>query len=143
MSKTNLFETGFLNLLFRNEALANVGNAGGLQPSGAAGSLFVALFTTPTGEDSEGTEATYAGYARQSIDRTAVDWDVTDNVASNVNNVAFPQATAGNDTVTHYGIMTSLEAGDMLFHGALGTARLINAGTSLIIEAGNLTVTEN
>lgn len=36
MSMSDAAEAAFLDLLFLNTAWANVGNAGGLQPSGAA-----------------------------------------------------------------------------------------------------------
>jgi nucleoside phosphorylase len=42
--------TAFLTLFFNNTAWANVGNAAGLQPSGAAGSLYVSLHTSNPGQ---------------------------------------------------------------------------------------------
>jgi hypothetical protein len=48
--------TAFLNLFFDNTAWANVGNAGGLQPSSVAGSLYLSLHTSSPGVG--GTQAT-------------------------------------------------------------------------------------
>lgn len=69
MSMSNASETALLELLFKNTAWANVGNAAGLQPSGAAGNLYVALHTADPGEaGSQSTnEVSYTGYARVAI----------------------------------------------------------------------------
>ena len=43
---SNAAGDNFLLLFFNNTAWANVGNSGGLQPSGAAGSLYLSLHTS-------------------------------------------------------------------------------------------------
>ena len=45
MSKSNSFETAILGLIFNNTDIAGIGDAGGLQNSAAAGSLYVSLHT--------------------------------------------------------------------------------------------------
>lgn len=143
MSKTDLFETRFLQHVFQNANIANIGDAAGLRGSVAAGQLFIALFTSPTGETAGGTEATFTGYARLAVARTSGEWNVTDNVASNINELAYAEATAGNETVTHIGVMTAATGGDMLFHAPLVTPRLVNAGTTLRFPATSLVFNED
>ena len=55
MSATNAFETDLLKLIFQNVALANVGDASGLQPSSTAGSLYISLHTGDPGETGDQT----------------------------------------------------------------------------------------
>lgn len=45
MSKSTAFETAFLNHIFANAAIANVGDATGLPASSTAGSLYFSLHT--------------------------------------------------------------------------------------------------
>lgn len=40
MSMSNSSETSLLNLLFKNQAWADIGDASGLQPSAAAGNFY-------------------------------------------------------------------------------------------------------
>lgn len=50
MSKTNAFETAVLDNWFRNQNIANVGDATGIRGSSADGSLYVSLHTSDPGE---------------------------------------------------------------------------------------------
>ena len=54
MSMSNIGETALLNLLFKNQAWANVGDASGLQPSAAAGNFYVRLHSADPGETGTG-----------------------------------------------------------------------------------------
>ena len=122
MSATNAFETALLQHIFQNAAIANIGDATGLPPAATAGSLFVSLHTADPGETGtqSTSEATYTGYARQAVARTAGGWTVSGNNASNTAAVTFGPCTAGTSTITHFGIGTaSSGAGNLLFKGAL------------------------
>jgi len=120
MSATNTMETGLLKLIFQNIALANIGNAGGLQPSTVAGNWYAGLLTVVTdGEVGTVTEANYTGYARQPIPRSAVGFTVTGNTVSNAAAVTFPICTAGTNTVTYFGYWTDLTGGDFEYYGLL------------------------
>lgn len=127
MSKSNSFENSHFLHVFQNAAIANIGNAGGLQPSGVAGSLFVALHTAYPGETGDQTtsEATYTGYARMAVARSAGGWTVSGTnptIVSNAALVTFAQCTAGSNTITHWsiGLITS-GASVILYKGPLGT----------------------
>lgn len=143
MSKTNTFETDFLEHVFNNLAIANVGDASGLPAAATAGSLYVALYTVAPTDSTSGTEATFGGYARQAVARSAGGWTVSGNQVSNTAAITFPQATSGSETITSFSIMTASSGGDMLFYGTLGTSRAVSTGVTLEFAAGALTVTED
>lgn len=143
MSKTNSFETDLLELLFNNTAIANIGDASGIQPSAAAGSFYIALFTTDPGETGAGTEANYTGYARVAVARTAGGWTITGNTASNAAAITFAECTAGSNTITHFAIMTASTGGDMIFSGALTASLAVSTGITPEFAAGALDVAED
>lgn len=144
MSLSNTFETSLLSLLFNNSAIANVGDAAGLPPSVAAGSLFVGLHTADPGEagTQATSEATYTGYARVAVARSAGGWTIAGNQASNTAAINFPAATAGTNSITHVSIGTaSTGVGNLIYSGALTAALAVSAGITPSFAAGQLAVT--
>lgn len=125
MSATNEMELGILDLVFKNSAYANVGDASGLQPSATAGSLYVSLHTADPGETGSQTtsECAYTSYARVAVARSGAGWTTGSTAptqAANTAAVAFPKCTGGTETATHFGIGTaSSGAGHLLCSGAL------------------------
>ena len=106
---TDLAETDFLDLFLTNVAWPNVGDAGGLQPSSAAGSLFISLHTGDalTDADTQQTsnEAGYTGYGtRPGVARSVAGWTVTGNNGDNDAAITFPSSTSGPETETDVGI---------------------------------------
>lgn len=143
-SKTNGFETAFLEHYFNNSAIANVGDASGLPASATAGSLYVALFTADPGETGAFTnEATFTGYARVAVARSAGGWTVSGNNASNTAAITFAECTAGSETISHFGICRESTGGVMDYHGDLTTSRAVSSGVTLEFAAGELDVTED
>lgn len=142
-SKTNAFETDILELLFNNNALANIGDASGLQPSATAGSLYVALYTIAPTDSTSGTECTYTGYARVAIARSAAGWTVSENNAYNTEAVTFDECTAGSETAVAFAIMTTASGGDMLYWGDLDSNLSISSGTIPQFTAGALDIYED
>lgn len=140
MSASNTLETGLLNLIFKNTALANIGDASGLQPSAGDGSLYIALYTTDPTDANTGTEASYTGYSRVAVARDT-GWTVSGNGVENAAVITFGACTAGSDTVTHFGILTASSGGDLLFHGSLTAQLAISSGITPEIAAGALDVT--
>lgn len=141
MSATNGFETNLLELIFNNTALENIGNAGGLPASTAAGSLYVALFTADPGEEGAQTnEATYTGYARVAVARSGAGWTVSGNNVSNAAAVTFGECSAGTNTITHFAILTASTSGDMLFSGALTSSLSVSSGITPEFAIGALDV---
>jgi len=146
MSKSNDFETDLLLLIFNNIDIANLGDAAGLQNSVAAGSLFVALHTADPGEagNQSTSEATYTGYARVAVARTAGGWTVAGNGVTNAAAVAFGLCTAGSSTCTYFsvGYQTS-GATKMCYSGALGASLAVSNGITPSFAIGQLSITED
>jgi hypothetical protein len=144
MSLSNASETALLSLLFNNTAWAGIGDAGGLQPSVAAGNLFIALHTADPGEtgNQSTSEAAYTGYARVSVARSAGGFTVAGNQVSNTATVQFGECTAGSATVTYFsvGVATSGSTA-ILYRGALSASRAISAGITPLFNSGALTGT--
>ena len=143
MSKSNLHENAYLKLVFQNIAIANIGDAGGLQPSAAAGNLYLALYTTDPTDTDSGVETTYSGYARVAITRSAVGFSVADNIASNVSEALFPVSVGGSSTISHWGLRTAASGGDLLGSGALTGSVTIDVGDTPRVQAGLMTITED
>ena len=146
MSKSNAWENGLVLLLFNNDAFANVGDASGLQPSAADGNLYVSLHTADPGEagDQTTSEATYTSYARVAVARTTGGWTIAANAVSNAAAIAFPEATGGSNTITHFGVGTaSAAAGVLLYSGALTDSLAVSTGITPEFAIGELDVTED
>lgn len=145
MTMTTAFANDLLEHILQNTALANVGNAAGLQPSGAAGSMFVALHTVlPTAGDATQTEneAAYTSYTRVGVARSAAGWAVASNVGDNVAAITFPAATGGSETevAVSLGFATS-GAGAKHIFGALTSNLAVSSGITPEFAIGALDVT--
>lgn len=143
MSATNAFETALLALIFNNTDLANVGDAAGLQNSAAAGVFYVSLHTADPGETGaqNTSEATYTGYARVSVARSAGGWTVSGNNVSNAAAVTFGTCTAGANAITHFGIGSDVSgAGNLFFKGALTATYNTAVGNAPQFNIGELDV---
>ena len=144
MSMTDTMETALLKLIFQNVGAANIGDATGLLPSGAAGNLYISLHTADPGETGTQTtsEATYTGYARVAVARSSGGWTVAGNTASNAAAVTFPACTGGSSTITYFGIgFASTLTGNLQFSGALSASLAISNGITPSFAIGALTVT--
>jgi hypothetical protein len=144
MSMTNAAEAALLDLLFLNTDWTNIGDAAGLQNSATAGSFYISLHTADPGEagDQSTSEASYTGYARVSVARTAGGWTRTSSTVENTALVQFAQCTGGSSIVTHFGIGTdSTGAGNLLMKGALSASLSISNGIQPQFAAGAMTAT--
>ena len=145
MSMSNAFETELLDLIFNNAAIANIGDAGGLQPSAVGGSLYVSFHTAnPDETGNQGSfETTYTNYARVGVARSGAGWTITGNTATNAALIQFPQCGATGATITHVGIGVSPTAGDtgvLLFSGALSSPLTVANLIQPQFAAGDLDV---
>lgn len=128
MSMSNAFETSLLDHIFNNAAVANIGDAGGLQPSATAGSLYLSLHTGDPGEAGDQTtnETAYTNYARVAVARTAGGWTISGNTATNTALIQFPQCGVTGATLTYVGVGTaSSGAGVLLFSGQLSASLVV------------------
>lgn len=143
MSATNAFETDLLELILQNVDAPNVGDAGGLRGSVTAGVFYVNLATAALSDTSTQatSEATYTGYGRISIARSAGGWTVSANVGDNAAEAAFAECTAGSSTVTHFGLgSASTSTGNLFLHAALTVSRAISAGITPRFAIGALDI---
>ena len=147
MSKSNAFENSLLQLLFNNVDIANIGDAGGIQNSATAGSLYLALHTADPGEAGDQTtnECAYTSYDRVAVARSGAGWTVAANVATNFALAQFPECTGGSETITYVSIGTSSypTAGVILYSGALSASRSVSSGIQPQFAATALSVTED
>ncbi len=144
MSMSNEAEQALLDLLFLNTDWANIGDAGGLQNSAAAGSFYIALHTADPGEAGDQTtnEASYTGYARVAVARTGGGWSRSGSTMSNAALVQFAECTAGSATVTYFSIgVASSGASQIVLSGALSASRAISAGIQPQFAIGTLQAT--
>lgn len=147
MSKGNTFETDLLGLIFNNTDIADIGDAGGLQNSATAGSLYVALHTSDPGEAGTATtnETAYTNYARVAVARSGAGWTVSGNSVTNAEQVTFPQCGVSGTTITHASITTaSSGASKILYSGALSSSLAVaNQITPFFAADTGITVTED
>lgn len=126
MSKSDQWESDLLKLLFQNVACTKVGDAAGLQPSAAAGSLYISLHTADPGEAGLQTtnETAYTGYSRIGVGRSAGNWTVSGTAPTQVAPVAdilFGSCSAApGSPITHFGVGTDPSG---------GTGKLLYSGT--------------
>lgn len=144
MSATDAFESACLNLYFKNTAHANVGDAAGLLPSAAAGSMWISLHTADPGETGTQTtsEAAYTGYARIAVARGAGFTVAGTTNVSNAAAVLFGNCTAvPGAAITFFGIgSASTAAGNLFFKGALSASYQPAVGNAPNFAIGALVV---
>lgn len=131
MSASNALENGILELLLKNTDFANIGDAGGLQNSATAGSLYISLHTGDPGEagDQTTSETAYTDYARVAVARSGSGWTVSGNAASNAGAITFPECGATGSTITHFGVGTA----------SSGSGILLFSGTCSLVVSENIT----
>ena len=96
--------------------------------------VYVGLFTVSPGEAGGGTEVTGGSYARQEATFAAASSGSTTN-STNIDYTNMPAAT----TVA-IGIFDASTSGNMLLYGALTTNKTTDAGDTLRIATGSLSV---
>lgn len=110
---------------------------------------FVALFTTDPTDAGTGNEVDTTvddtAYARQQ--ENAAGFTVVGNSATNTNQLTFPACVYGSGgvpyDVTHTAVFDAVTGGNMLYHGALDSAKTIEVTDQVDFAPGDLTITEN
>lgn len=139
MGATNSFESEITRHIFLNEAIPNIGDAAGLLASAVDGDIYVALLSQDPGESGSITnEAAYTGYTRVSVARGSVEWSEANGFVQNVNAINFPEATAGNETLTHFAICKTSTGDDMILKGELPSPVVISPTTQPQFGPGQL-----
>jgi hypothetical protein len=140
VSKSNVFETDLLELIFNGTAIADLAENDTTSP---ATDLHVALFTADPGEAGTLTsEANYTDYARVAVARSGAGWTVSGNAVTPAAEIAFPQASAGSETITHFGVLVGAtqEAGYLIYSGTVTPNIAVSAGvTPRLTTASSIT----
>jgi hypothetical protein len=124
---TNAYETESVRHLFLNEAIPKIGDTGGLQPSAADGSLYVALLTASPGEaGSIANEADYGGYARVAVPRGSAGWTELNGQIYNFGQINFPEVVDNPNTVTYFAVMKEATGSDMIAYSQLVEGKTFN-----------------
>ena len=140
--KSDTFENDWLKLVFNATAIANLADNAA---TGPLTNLFVALHTADPGEagTQSTSEATYTGYARVSVARTAGGWTVTGNSVSPVAAISFGACTAGTNTITHFSVgVASTGSTKVLYAGAISPTISVSAGVTPQLTTAS-TITED
>jgi len=146
MAKADTWEQGLLDLTFLNTAFAGLGDAGGLLPSAAAGSIYISLHTASAGEAGSQTtnETAYTNYARVAVARSAAGWTRVASTMDNVAAITFATCGATGATITHVGVGTaSTAAGKLMYHGALTASLAVSNGITPQFAIGALDISES
>jgi len=102
-------------------------------------SWYVALFTSAPNDAGGGTEVSGNGYSRQSVS-----WDTASGTGGTTDNsgaISFTASGSGFGTVTHIGIFDASSSGNLLWHGAMDTAKSVASGDVLQFAAGAIDLT--
>lgn len=143
MSKSNAWENDLLKLLFNGTAIANIADNAGTSP---LSHLYVSLHSADVGEggDQETNEIAYGDYARVAVARTSGGWSVSDNIATNVDPIVFPECASGTATASHFAVGVAANgAGKVLYKGQLTNPLNISSGIEPRFDAEDLTITED
>ena len=100
---------------------------------------YVALYTSAPSDAGGGTELSGSGYARESAAFAAA----TSGTGTTSNSGAIVFTADGGDwgSVTHMGIHDAVSGGNLLWHGALASAKTVLDGDSLEFAVGNIDLT--
>jgi len=99
--------------------------------------IYVALFTSDPTDAGSGTEVSGGSYARTSVTFAAP----SNGVSLSNSDCIFPQCTLTWGTVGWIGLYDASTSGNLLYHTALDTAKVIETGDIFKISSGNLSVT--
>ncbi len=107
------------------------------------GNRYLALFTNTSGNAATNLEAGTLTdeVSGGSYGRKAVTFAAASGGSSATNaTVTFDAATANWGTVTHVAVMDQTTSGNVLFWGAVTTAKTIETGDTFQVTSGNLTI---
>tara|TARA_Y100000114_G_C11582062_1_gene241562 strand:+ start:201 stop:587 length:387 start_codon:yes stop_codon:yes gene_type:complete len=109
----------------------------GTASTSSPSAVYLALATATFNDDASGTELSGNNYSRQAITfGSASSGSISNNAA-----VEFPAATGNQGTISHFAIFDAASSGNMLFHGAFASGKLIESGDILKVAVGSLTIT--
>ena len=125
---------------FSSYSESNVVNwmVGGQDMPSAPSSIYIALHTEDPTNSGENNEVDAGGYSRQ--ETTAdLDWDISNNTFSNLDDILFDEATADWGEVTHFTLWDGPDSSDnAIAHSELERVRDIQIGDAPVFRDGTL-----
>ena len=122
---SNYLENALINATLRNTTYTS------------PATVYVGLFTSDPTDAGTGTECTGASYARKSMAFGAP----SNGASTNSSDVEFDQATDSWGTITHFGILDAITSGNLLYHGALTSSKVIEDGDVFKFASAAVSVT--
>jgi hypothetical protein len=122
---SNYLENAVINAVLRNTSYTS--------PE----TVYVGLYTSDPTDANTGTEVSGGSYAREAVTFGAP----SNGVSSNSALIEFNQATANWGTVAYMGISDASSGGNLLFHGALTSSKVIENGDVFKFDIAALSVT--
>ena len=122
---SNYLEDALINATLRNTTYTS------------PATVYVGLFTSDPTDAGTGTECTGASYARKSMAFGAP----SNGASTNSSDVEFDQATDSWGTITHFGILDAITGGNLLYHGALTSSKVIEDGDVFKFASAAVSVT--
>lgn len=131
-------ENKLIDWFFRAQAIGISGATAGAGTGPAT--LYVALLTAAPSDTGGGTEVSGGSYARVAVTSSLANWagtqgagttvasSGTSGTTSNNNSITFPAPTANWGSITHAAVYDASSGGNLIAHGALGTAKTVNNG---------------
>ncbi len=108
------------------------------------GGVYIALFTADPGEEGTSGELSDSNYSRQHAHTSVVSDGFTvpsNGSTTNTKNIVFPPILDTQVTITHWGIFSAQNAGNMLFHASLLNPKTLDPTDVLSFPTGALTIT--
>lgn len=126
------FANKILKLIFQNQPIENFGTSSGIQASASNGDLEIALIKT------NGQEADYGGYARQTINRDVASWGNVEGKVDNNYKVEFPISTSGTNEINAYKIYYG--SNNELMYASLDNIVTINVSSKPVFGVKDLDI---
>lgn len=105
--------------------------------------VYVALFTSETGDDGSGVEVSGGSYTRQKVTFNEPVQTITFAQVSNDTELDFGVATDDWGLITNAGIYDAQTGGNMIYHGSLNSSKNIEMGDSLRFAINQLIVSQD
>jgi hypothetical protein len=142
MPKGVAFDNNMLGLIFQASNISLLAQ----NANGGIGSLYVSLHTAdPSGGNQNTNEVSYTSYNRVAVPRNNNGWSLNNNVVLNLNQIAFPSCTGGNNTAAWaaIGSNNSGTAGEVYYSAALNSSLVITNGITPFFANNSLSVSES
>jgi len=100
---------------------------------------FLGLYTAAPADSGGGTEVSGNGYARKAVTMAAA--TSPGGTTTSTDAQAFAASGGAWGTITHVGLFDASSSGNLIWHGAITTNRVVNDGDTLTFAIGDLDLT--